>query len=92
MSFTLKELITDILDSDLDQGEKIAILDRLYRSGKVSEGLYLRRNDGSDDFECWFRNVDENGQTEHGPTNFTSKETVNACITGTKSDYKPIQK
>ena len=30
----------------------------------------------SDDLECWYRNVDESGQTDHGPTNYTPDEIV----------------
>ena len=92
MSFTIRELIIDILDSNLDEGEKIEILNRLYTTGRVSDGLYLRRNAGTDELECWYRNVDENGQTNHGPTNYTSEETVQAYIHGLKPEYQPIQK
>jgi len=76
MGFTIKELFDVILENDMDNERKSQLLENIYTKGKITDGLYLRRNDGTEELECWYRNIDENGQTEHGPTYFGPEEIV----------------
>lgn len=76
MKFTFKELLDAIMDAELGKEKTVELLDRIYRTGTVAPGFYLRKDDGSEDLECWFRNVDENGQTDHGPTNYTPEQVI----------------
>ncbi len=75
MKFTSEELIRNIIESELSEEEKISMLNNIMTKGQVSEGLYLKQ-DNEGNLECWFRNVDENGVTDHGPTNYTAEQVV----------------
>ena len=76
MKFTFRELLDSILKAEMEREQTVELLDRIYRTGTIMPGLYLRKDDSSDDLECWYRNVDESGQTDHGPTNYTPDEIV----------------
>ena len=65
MSFKSKELIQVIVESDLDNENKIELLNRIYTNGHIKEGYYLKGNN-EQGIECWYRNG-----TDRGPTNFT---------------------
>lgn len=86
MSFTIRELMDSILEREMDNDKKGQLLEDIYLRGKITNGLYLRRNAGTDELECWYRNVDESGQTEHGPTYYGPEEILDEYdrITGIK--------
>ena len=75
MKFTVQELMATIVSSDMDDQRKTDLLTRVFSTGKITDGLYLKK--GEDGLlECWFRNVDENGMTDHGPTNYDVNRVV----------------
>ena len=82
MTFQIEELFEAIMNSDLPQEEQIMILGRLFKRGRISESLYLKREEGTEEFECWQYTIDENGQTVIGPTDFAPQEMVDAYIAG----------
>ena len=88
MGFTIKELMDSILESEMDNERKSQLLENIYVRGRITEGLYLRRTDGSEELECWFRNTDENGQTEHGPTYLGPEELVEEYDRVTKTKMR----
>ena len=76
MKFTTEELIRNIIESELSEEEKISLLNNIMTKGRINEGLYLKK-DEEGNLECWFRNEDEYGTTDHGPTNYTAEQIVN---------------
>jgi len=70
MKFTYKELLTEILNSGLDSEEIIEVLDKMHKSDTINPGFYLKYDEEKDSYECWFCNVEENGEKYHGPTNY----------------------
>jgi len=73
--FTIRDLIRAILQSDLDDMTKTDFLTTISTSAQITDGLYLKKNeDGS--VECWYRNIDENGVTDHGPTNYNVDQVI----------------
>lgn len=80
MKFELKELLDVILSSEMEKEAKVELLDRIYKTGTIAPGFYLRREDSTDELECWYRNVDENGMTDHGPTNYTPEQVVGLYV------------
>ena len=75
MKFTIRELMEAIITSDLDQEGKTDLLTRISTSAQVCDGFYLKK-DEQGLVECWFRNVDENGVTDHGPTNYNVHQVI----------------
>jgi hypothetical protein len=73
--FTIRELMAAILNSDLDTIAKTDFLTSISTSLFVTDGLYLKKTDDGM-VECWYRNVDENGVTDHGKTNFTVDQVI----------------
>ena len=69
MKFTLNDLILELLNMELDNEKKANIIERITTTGRINDGLYLRKNQEGK-LECWFRNIDENGVTDHGPTGY----------------------
>ena len=78
MKFTSEELIRNIIESELTEEEKISMLNNIMTKGQVSDGLYLKKDDEGN-LECWYRNEDEYGTTDHGPTNYTAEQVVNVA-------------
>ena len=76
MTFTLKDLIQGILDSELTEEQKNDFIAKIQESNKITDGLYLRKDEATGDYQCWFRNVDEDGMTDHGPTNYGVEEVI----------------
>lgn len=76
MRFSYKELLTVILSSGLENEGIIELLDRIQRGGFITPGFYLRLDEESGLYECWYRNVDEDGMTEHGRTNYSAEQVV----------------
>jgi len=79
MKFTSEELIRNIIESELTEEEKISMLNNIMTKGQVSDGLYLKK-DNEGNLECWFRNEDEYGTTDHGPTNYTAEQVVDVAV------------
>ena len=78
MKFTSEELIRNIIESELTEEEKISMLNNIMTKGQVSDGFYLKK-DNEGNLECWYRNEDEYGTTDHGPTNYTAEQVVNVA-------------
>jgi hypothetical protein len=75
MKFTIKELIAGVVNSNLSEEDKIELLTRISTTAKIVDGFYLKK--GEDGLlEFWFRNEDEYGTTEHGPTNFDVEQVI----------------
>jgi len=75
MKFTIKDLISEVLKSELDEEQKVSLLEIISTTGRITNGLYLKK-DNEGNVECWFRNIDENGMTDHGPTNYGPEQIV----------------
>jgi hypothetical protein len=69
-------LIQEILNSELTEEQKNDLIGKIYANGTITSGLYLRKDEATGDFQCWFRNVDENGMTDHGPTDYSPAEII----------------
>lgn len=79
MKFTTEELIRNIIESELTEEEKISMLNNIMTKGRINDGFYLKQ-DNEGNLECWYRNEDEYGTTDHGPTNYTAEQVVNAAV------------
>ena len=86
MPFSFEELLEAALDGNMSREELVEFLSNVYK-GYVAPGFYLRKADGSDELECWFRNVEESGQTMHGPTNYGPDEVVGAYKESVHNQY-----
>ena len=84
MKFTYEQLITEILNSELSTEEKTELIARIHHTSKIMDGFYLKK-DNEGHLECWYRNVDENGVTDHGPTNFDAQQVVSEYISTVKA-------
>ena len=78
MKFTTEELIRNIIESELTEEEKIALLNNIMTKGRINDGFYLKEDENGE-LECWFRNIDEFGTADHGPTNYTAEQVVNVA-------------
>lgn len=78
MKFTSEELIRNIIESELTEEEKISMLNNIMTKGRINDGFYLKQ-DNEGNLECWYRNEDEYGTTDHGPTNYTAEQVVNVA-------------
>ena len=76
MSFTIRELLDTILERDLDNSEKSELLERIYTKGRITDDLFLRRNHGTPELECWASERNEKGQIEEWPTNLDAVEVI----------------
>jgi len=76
MKFTIKDLIAGIINSNLSNEDKINLLESIMETGKLNDGLYLKK-DEEGLLECWFRNVDENGSVDCGPTCYDIEAIIN---------------
>ena len=80
----MKEIIERIInDESLSREDKSTIIERVdYASHGINKfitpGLYLRselnENSNEIDMQLWYRNVDESGMINHGPTNYDSDQ------------------
>ena len=77
MRILFKELINAISNSDLPDEAQIDLMHRVATFRMITDGLYLKELEHGV-FECWYRNVDEDGTTYHGPTNYGIEEVINA--------------
>lgn len=75
MRILFKELISAISNSDLPEESKIDLMHRVATFRMITNGLYLKEVEHGV-FECWYRNVDEEGTTYHGPTNYGIEEVI----------------
>ena len=75
MKFSMKDLAQAIVTANVPEETKVGLLERIMSKGTVTDGLYLKK-DGQGMLECWYRNVDENGVTDHGPTNYTPEQII----------------
>ena len=75
MKFTSEELIRTIIESELSDEEKVSLLNNIMTKGSINDGYYLKK-DEEGNLECWFRNEDEYGTTEHGPTNYNVEQVI----------------
>ena len=78
MKFTTEELIRNIIESELTEEEKISMLNNIMTKGRINDGFYLKQ-DNEGNLECWYRNEDEYGTTDHGPTNYTAEQVVDVA-------------
>ena len=69
MSFQLKDLYQTIVESDLDNDNKVELLMNIYNR-RINDDLYLT---GSVDkgLDFWIRSVDNNGQTNSIKTDYS---------------------
>ena len=75
MRIKLKELLDAIKSSDLSLEAQIDLMYKIVIQKKVSNGLYVKEvEDGC--IECWYINIDEDGTTYHGPTNYTAEDII----------------
>ena len=73
----IKNLITEIeLNEVLDTMDKVYLLEKLVNFTYISPGIYFKRKENTDEVEIWYRNVDENGTTEHGKTDWDEPQQV----------------
>ena len=79
MKFPAEDFITAIEDSDLTEDQKRTIYAKLKVSGKINDSLYLKK-DNEGNFECWYRNVDEKGVVDQGPTDYGIEEVLQEYI------------
>jgi len=77
MSFTIEELIFEIMHSSLTEGQRIKLLAKIYKTGQLNNRLFLIKKDGEDSLECWRRFIVD-GKVNHEPTNYTAEETISA--------------
>ena len=73
MGFTIEALMSEILQSGLDDEQKVNLLTNLFKKGQ----LFLIKNEGEDLFECYKRRVNDQGKTEVVHTNFTPEDAIN---------------
>ena len=75
MRIKLKELLDAIKSSDLSLETQIDLMYKIVIPNKVSNGLYVKEvEDGC--IECWYINIDEDGTTYHGPTNYNIEDII----------------
>ncbi len=81
----MNELIEKIInDEELSNEEKTILIKKVVNASHqinrfITPGFYLHtdiRPDESIDMQLWYRNVDENGTTEHGPTDWDSDKII----------------
>ena len=77
-------------DEELLPEDKDSLINRLFDAidgidKDVAPGFYLHSEKnaetGKTDIQLWFRNVDENGMTDHGPTNYSANQIVDMLKT-----------
>jgi hypothetical protein len=76
MKFTTKELITGIINSNLPDEEKITLLERIMTTGKLNDGLYLKK-DEEGYLECWLKTTNKDGNVECVPTCYDVETILN---------------
>ena len=79
MGFTIEELFHEILNSALEEEDKVTLLSRLYKKGQLQNEVFLVKREGEDTFEVCKRQINpENGRTEVIDTNYTAEQAVNS--------------
>ena len=68
MKFTTKELIKNIIESELTEDEKIAMLNNIMTKGRINDKVYLKQ-DNEGNLECCIKDEDES-------TNYSVEEVV----------------
>ncbi len=81
----MKELIERIIfNESLSDADKAILINKVVNASHgidkfVNDGYYLhttKNQNGDIDIQLWFRNVEENGETMHGPTNYTISQII----------------
>lgn len=82
----MNELIEKVMaDEELSEEDKVVLIERIVNASHgidrfVTPGLYLHtavnQEEGVINMSLWYRNEDENGMTDHGPTNYNSNTIV----------------
>ncbi len=78
--FSIKELIEAVLHSNLDEEEKLNLLEKIYMTGRINDDLYLRRNHGDNYLECWYRTYNNKGEVTHIGTGYDANEVMDAYL------------
>ena len=68
MKFKTKELIKNIIESELTEDEKIAMLNNIMTKGRINDKVYLKQ-DNEGNLECCIKDEDES-------TNYSVEEVV----------------
>ena len=75
MKIKLKELLDAIKSSDLSLEAQTELMYKIVIQNRISNGLYIKKvGDGC--IECWYINIDEDGTTYHGPTNYNIEDII----------------
>ena len=77
MGFTIEELMSEILQSSLDDQQKVNLLTNIFTRGQLAKEVFLIKNDGEDLFGCCKRRINAQGKMEVVDTDFTAEEAVN---------------
>lgn len=75
MKINFKEFIKEVNASNLPEEAKIDLMHRVATGRMITAGLYLKEVEHGI-FECWYRNVDEDGTLYHGNTGYGIPEVI----------------
>ena len=79
MGFTIEDLLTAVLNAELDTDEKTQLLTNIFKNGQTEPEVFIIKNETKDLFECWRRVWDaDNGRYEVVPAYGNALDTVNA--------------
>ena len=86
MRIKIKELVEAIRYSDLPFEAQVDLMYKIVIQKRVSNGLYIKEVE-DECIECWYVNIDEDGTTYHGPTNYNTEDIINVykMMNGIKS-------
>ena len=76
MKFTTEELIKNIIESELTEDEKIAMLNNIMTKGIINDHISLKQ-DNEGNLECYFNNEEES-------IDYTAEEVVDIATHKTR--------
>ena len=79
MKYKAQDLIDAINNANITEEQKRKIFANLKGSGKINDGLYLKK-DNEGNIECWYINKDENNVIDQGPTDYDLDQVVNELV------------
>jgi len=89
MGFTIEDLLTAVLNAELDTDQKIQLLTNIFKHGQTEPEVFIIKNEGEDVFECWRRVWDaDNGRYEVVPAYDNAQDTVNAYANTVKENQR----
>ena len=79
MGFSIEDLLSSIMNAELDTDEKVQLLTNIFKHGQTEKEVFIIKNEGEDLFECWRRVWDaDNGRFEVVRAYTTAQDTVDA--------------